>query len=129
MGGEGGGALIDEIWCVFFCTNKILWYLHYLPTSIGACRPEHWLGYFESCVLISREPNVKISYIAYAWLCTHRHTYSIQCSDKMHTLSAIAHQMWHSQVLPGYPHSSAGTYAYQNVGTELLKIDLCCYNQ
>ena len=25
-------------------------------------------------------------------------------------LSAIAHQMWHSQVLSGYPHSSVGTY-------------------
>ena len=24
------------------------------------------------------------------------------------TLSAIAHQIWRSQVLPGYPHNSAG---------------------
>ena len=26
--------------------------------------------------------------------------------------SAIAHQMQHSQVLPGYPHSSAGAYGH-----------------
>ena len=26
--------------------------------------------------------------------------------------SAIAHQMWRSQVLPGYPHSSAGAYGH-----------------
>ena len=30
-------------------------------------------------------------------------------------LSTIAHQMWRSQVLPGYPHSSAGTYGTQAV--------------
>ena len=37
-------------------------------------------------------------------------------------LSAIAHQMWRSQVLPGYPHSSAGAYAavWQEQGGGIL---------
>ena len=42
----------------------------------------------------------------------HRRMYSIQCSDKK-ILSAIVHQMQHSQVLPGYPHSSAGAYGWR----------------
>ena len=29
------------------------------------------------------------------------------------TLSTTAHQMQRTQVLPGYPHSSAGTYAVE----------------
>ena len=39
----------------------------------------------------------------------HAQTY-VQCIYSVETLSAIAHQMRCSQVLPGYPHSSAGTY-------------------
>ena len=49
---------------------------------------------------------MKIPYIAYACLRTHRHMYSVEYSDKIRLL-----QLWHSQVLPGYPHSSAGAYA------------------
>ena len=51
------------------------------PAGPGILR--HCPGYFESCVLISREPDAKTPYIAYACLCMHRHTYSVQCSDKI----------------------------------------------
>ena len=30
-------------------------------------------------------------------------------------LSAVTHQMWHSQVLPGYPHSFAGAYGIEKL--------------
>ena len=43
----------------------------------------HCSGYFKSCILISRAPDMNTSYIACACLCTHRRTYSVQCSDKI----------------------------------------------
>ena len=65
-----------------------------IPT-IGTCRP----GLF-------RIMRTRITRTG----CGHQpwHTYSIRCSDKI--LSATAHQMQHSQVLPGYPHTSVGAY-------------------
>ena len=49
----------------------------------------------------------KYGWLARLSICVlmHAQTYSIQCSD------TVAHQIQHSQVLPGYPHSSAGAYA------------------
>ena len=45
--------------------------------------PGHCPGYFESCLLISRGPDARRPYIAYACLCMHRRTSSVQCSDKV----------------------------------------------
>ena len=52
-------------------------------------------------------------------ICVHRRTYSVQCSDKIPFL-----QLRHSQVLPGYPHSSAGIY-----GMTLLLFQIFNYTQ
>ena len=53
------------------------------------------------------------TFIAQLHTCGRTCTYSVQCSDKKKKLSATAHQMQRTQVLPGYPHSSAGTYAVE----------------
>ena len=51
---------------------------------------------------ISRELDAKTTYVSYAYLRMHGRTCSI--SVVTNRLFAIAHQMRHSQVLPGYPH-------------------------
>ena len=72
---------------------------------IGACRPGHICGhhpgYFESCVYITRTGCEDHLYS----ICMLIHTHGRTCSISVVTnrLSAIAHQMRHSQVLPGYP--------------------------
>ena len=71
-------------------------------------------GYFEACILLSQGPNAKTRGMPsdqHKCAYTHRCTYSVQCSDKIR--SAIVHQTRLSQVLPGYPHSSAGAYGYR----------------
>ena len=49
----------------------------------------------------------------------HNHMYSVQCSDKI--------RFQHSQVLPRYPHSSAGTYVsncYISLARHVVKLTL-----
>lgn len=64
-----------------------------LHASIGACRP----GLFRfMCILISREPDVKTPYMAYACLCVHRHPYSVHCSDKIRFRNFTSNAAWAS---------------------------------
>ena len=37
--------------------------------------------------------------------------------------ATIAHQIWRSKVLPGYPHSSAGTYGFMQYNIHVKKVD------
>ena len=65
-----------------------------------------------NCVLLSRGSDAK----------THGHQHIAYVGTDIliayivvtNTLSAIAHQMWHSQVSPGYPHDCAGAYMSQD---------------
>ena len=90
-----------------------------MPAGPGI--PRHCPGYFKSCVLISRGPDVKT--------CGHQHI-AYECTDvplaysvvTKYTFRNCASQMRHSQLLPRYSHSSAGAYgvdALSWVGTLL----------
>ena len=86
-----------------------------LLESIGACRPGHTRalpGLF--CVLISQGPDAKTRgmlpdpYIYH--MCAYARTDIRIAYSEVTKYAAIAHQIWYGQVLPGYPHSSAGAY-------------------
>ena len=77
-------AVSDFPWWSYICISNMM--LESVSRCIGACSPRHCPGYFESCILKLRELNAKTPYIAYACLHTHRHMYSILCSDKIRFL-------------------------------------------
>ena len=111
------------------CINGSWW----KQWPIGTCRPGHTRalpGLFQIMPThITRtgcedtwstgEACPQTPYIAYACIWMQRCTYSVQCSDKIHFPQVHAHQMQRSQVLPGYAHSSAGTYARAPQGMKL----------
>ena len=56
-------------------------------------------------------------------ICMHRRMYSVQCSDKIH-FPQLCIKCKRGQVLPGYPHSSAG--AYGPVKESITQLTMYC---
>ena len=65
-------------------------------------------------------------YIAYVCLCTHRRMYSVQCSDKIR-FPQLRTKCGAGQVLPSYPHSSAGAYDYCSISEYPSLYMMCCW--